>query len=112
MPNTLKATKSNVICGLGTWTHTTAQTGPYFISVRCTEVPASGVTITLSQSGGATNSVVSTAPVSSQGIINFSQIFQCVVGDVLSVAIASSNANDRSLNGVKTVVALMQGQGQ
>ncbi len=112
MANTLKASKSNVICGLGVFTHTTAVTGPYFVSARCDENPTSGVTITIAQSGSATNTVTSAAPTAAQSDIQLSKLFMCAAGDVITVTLASSTDIDQQYNTVKTTVVLTQGQGQ
>jgi hypothetical protein len=112
MANTLKDSEQNVICGLGTWTHTTANTNMYFVKVHCEEVPTSTISITISQTGSQTASVTSTAPSAAQAEIDLQKIFNCAQGDVISVAISSSSSIDEQLNTVKTTVVVHQGQGQ
>lgn len=116
MANTLKEHESNVICGLGSFTFTIPSTkaGLYTVSVFCTEVPTSQISITLSQSGSKSVSVVSTAPSSSQNQIQFQQLFNVAVADVLTVAISTSDTNlsdpDNQKNTVKSIVVVKQGQ--
>lgn len=109
MANTLKASRSNVIVGLGSFTHTAGNTGMYTVSAFCNENPPSSVSIVLSQSGSTTASITSTAPAAAQQEIQVQKIFNCVAGDVLTVAISSSAAIDNQLNTVKTIVNVRQG---
>ncbi len=111
MPS-FKVSQSNVICGLGAYTHTVAATGPYFCKAQCSENPVSGLTITIAQSGSTTSTITSTAPTPAQTHVDVSKLFQCVAGDVITVTLASSTAIDGALNTVKTIVTLSQGQGQ
>ncbi len=105
----LKAHQSNVICGLGTYTHTVASTSMYKVQARTTENPASSVSITISQSGSASATITSDAPSDTQNNIVVQKVFNCVAGDVLTVAITSAAATDNQLNNVKTIVDVSQG---
>lgn len=106
---TLKAHQSNVICGLGTYTHTVANSTMYKVQAHCEENPASSVSIVISQSGSTTATITSTAPASDQNHIEVQKVFNCVAGDVLTVTISSSAAIDNQLNTVKTIVNVSQG---
>lgn len=108
MPNTLKVSQSNVICGLGTWTHTVALTQMYNVLVRCTEHQGSAISIVI-QLNGVTQAT-STAPSQPQRAINISQLLNCTAGDVISVILSSSAAVDQQLNNVKTNIIVRQGQ--
>lgn len=112
MANIIKVSTSNVICGTGTYTHTAAGTQMYTVVVRCTEVPTSGITFTLSQSGSASVTATSPTPSPTQNSITFSKTFNCVAGDILTVVITPSTANDNQLNTVKTIVVINQGTSQ
>jgi len=101
-----------VICGLGTWTHTTLQTQPYFVKAICSENPPSSVSITISQSGSASVSVTSPAPTTAQGAITLSKQFNCVAGDILTVTLSSAAPIDNQLNTVETTVVVFAGPGQ
>jgi hypothetical protein len=109
MPNTLKAHQSNVICGLGTFTHTVASTKMYFASAVCNENPTSSVSITISQSGSTSASITSTAPTSAQQAISVQKVFNCVSGDIITVAVTSAAAIDNQKNTVKTIVRVNEG---
>ena len=109
MPNTLKDNQSNVICGLGTWTHTVTATSMYKVQAHCEENPTSSVSIVISQSGSTTASITSTAPRTTQNHVEVQKVFNCVAGDVLTVAISSAAATDNQLNNVKTIVNVSQG---
>lgn len=118
MANTLKEHESNVICGLGTFTYVVPASksgGLFYMSASVDEVPASNVTITLSQSGSKSASVSSIAPSSTQSNIKVSNIFGIVAaGDVLTCTISTSqtnvNSKDLQLNTLKTIVVVRQGQ--
>lgn len=109
MANTLKASETNIIVGLGTYTHTVASTGMYEASATATVNPSSSLSITISQSGSASASITSIAPASSQGSIDVRKVFNCVAGDVITVAISSAAAIDNQLNTVKMLVNVHQG---
>lgn len=102
MPNTLKDNQSNIICGLGTYTHTVVVAGMFFVSATCLENPPSGVSIVIQLNG--TPIATSTAPAASQEAINIQTLLTCNVNDVISVVISSSSAIDNQLNTVKTLV--------
>lgn len=106
----LKANQSNVICGLGAYTHVTASTGMYFASAHCEENPASGVIITIAQSGSTTATVSSPAAAAAQNHIELQKVFNCVAGDIITVTIASSSAIDAQKNTVKSIIKVNQGQ--
>lgn len=108
MPNTLKAAQSNVIQGLGTWTHIVAQTQMYYVSVDCSEIPPSGITITIQKNGSQV--AASSVPASAQSNVKISQIINCTAADVLSVVIASSSQSDAAPNVTKSIIVVRQGQ--
>lgn len=110
MANTLKGYQTSVVVGLGTWTHITTTTNPYYVAVATIENPASSVVITISQSGSQTASVSSAAPAAAQESISLNTVFNCAAGDTITVAIASSNPLDNQLNTVKSTVTLHSGQ--
>lgn len=99
---------NTVTAGLQTETFTVPLTGLYKISCRTTAIPTSGLLITLSQSGSRTVSVNSGTSTVQQSHMELSYEFNCTTGDVLTMALSSSNVNDVSINQVKTTVALTQ----
>lgn len=109
MPNTLRVSQSNVIVGLGTFTHTTLSSTMYNVTVRATEVPTSSLSITIAQSGSASATITSTAPTSAQGHVELQKLFNCASGDVLTITLSSSAPIDNQLNTVKSVVTINVG---
>lgn len=95
-----------VVNGLNTYQYTTINTAMHVIRVNVTQPPASGMTITLSQSGSQSATLATvTLPQSTvdiQGNYILQATANCVSGDVLSVALSSSQPIDKQLN---TVVA-------
>lgn len=109
MASTLKDNQSNVAVGLGTWTHTTTATSMYFVSAQVLENPTSSVIITISQSGSQSLSVSSPSPAAAQQDLNLQTVFNCVVGDVITVVLSSSNPLDQQLNTVKSIIITRRG---
>ena len=105
----LKAHETNIICGLGTYTHVCLNTSLYVMKAAASVQPGSSLSITISQSGSTTASVTSTAPAASQTIINVRNLFNCVAGDVLTCAISSSAPIDNQANTVSTLVKVNDG---
>lgn len=108
MANTLKETKGNVICGLGTFTMTVTTAGIFMMSAVATEVPPSGLSITLAQSGSTSVSVTSTVLSATQNVLALQKLFNCAVSDVLTLTIASSTVSDEQLNTVKTLATAVR----
>lgn len=108
--NNLKNSESNVIVGLGAYTHVCANTSMYFVDARSSVNPASSVIITIAQSGSVTDSVSSAAPAATQNNIELRKVFNCTAGDVLTVTMSSAAAIDNQLNNVKTIVSMHSGQ--
>lgn len=108
MANTLKVEQSNVLDGLGTWTHTALKNSMYYCEVRLTEVPASSVSIVINQNGSPV--ATSTAPAAAQQVVTLQIIMNCTINDVITVVISSSAPIDQQLNTVKSIVTLRVGQ--
>lgn len=108
MANTLQTNQANVYTGLGTFTHTVAQTSMYYVQVTCTEVPASSLSIAINQN--TVNQVTSVAPSSAQGSIALRTVLNCTAGDVIDVVLSSAAATDNQLNTLKTIITLGRGQ--
>lgn len=108
----LKNGVTSVLCGLGTYTHTAANNGMYYASARSTVNPTSGLILTLAQTGSTSVSVNSPAPSDSQTNIVLSTWFNCAIGDVITITLASSTAIDNQLNTVKSILDIHYGQSQ
>ena len=126
MANTLKINESNVYDGIGTFTRTIIQSldaqgnpdfmgdgpGMHYVGIHVDNIPPSGIIVTLAQTGSASVSVSTSSPSASQpaGHIEFSNIFNCSVGDVITVTLASSLPIDEQLNTVKSIIVIRRGQ--
>lgn len=105
----MKLNSSCVFSGLGTDTYKAPADGMYTVSTQTTELPPSGLVITISQSGSTTASITTPTTSPLENIINLSKIFNCAAGDILSVAISSSAAADQPPNMIKSTINLRQG---
>lgn len=109
MASTLKAAQSNVINGLGSWTHTVATTAMYTAQSTTSVHLNSGLIVTIAQSGSTTATISSAAPAASQREIELRKIFNCVAGDVITFTYASSTPVDNGLNNVKSIAKVNAG---
>lgn len=104
--NKLQASVSN---GLSTDLFRADVAGLYHLYADSTVTLGSGLVITLSQSGSSSVSV-STPPTSPlEEIVNINHLFNCAVGDLLSVVVSSSAAADQPPALVKTTIRLSAG---
>lgn len=109
MANTFTGEQTVVAAGLGTWTRNAVGTaGLVLASAVATEVPTSGVILTIAQTGSTSVSVSSATPTAGQNIISLQQLFNCAIGDVITVTIASSTPIDEQLNTVKTTISVVR----
>jgi hypothetical protein len=109
MANYLNNGQSTVVVGLGSWLYTIGSTNLHFVSMTCTEVPPSGLTLTIAQTGSTSISVSSPAPASAQQEINLQKVFNCVAGDLITFTLSSSAPIDEQLNTVKTQLIIRAG---
>lgn len=108
--NNLKDSESNVINGLGAYTHTCANTSMYYVDAHANMDTSSSLIITIAQTGSTSVSVSSAAPASSQNHVDLRKVFNCAAGDVITVTMSSAAAVDNQLNRVKTIVSMRTGQ--
>jgi hypothetical protein len=104
--NTMKPT---CIAGLTTDIKKITTAGQYTINTKTTEVPPSGIVVTISQSGSTSSSVVTPTTSSKQRKIDSNATFNCQVGDILTVAVTSSAPGDQPPNLIQTIIVLRQG---
>jgi hypothetical protein len=95
--------------GLSTDTFKVTTAGMYTINVMSTDLPPSGIVITLSQSGSQTVSVSTPTTSPLQAHIEINAKFNCAVNDILTVALASSAPADQPPNLIKTLINLRMG---
>lgn len=105
MANGLKGSQATIVAGLGTSTFAVTVAGPHFIKATCTDVPPSGVVITINVNGSPIGTSASLDS-SRQSIALHSSAY-CSVADIITVVLTSSNSNDSAmLNNVKTVIQI------
>lgn len=108
MANTLILNSSQVFTGLGTLTYTVASNGLYNVQAQTSEVPPSGLVITVNKNGSPVYTSPTITP--TQISLQFKTYpFPCVVTDVVTVVMSSASAIDSQINNVKTSVAIGQG---
>lgn len=115
MAMNLKDYQSNAVGGLDTWTYVVPVAGPYFVDLKSTMVPASGLSaaIKLNGSDAATASVQS----STQQILNLSaQFLSLSVNDTITIVLTSSQSdptdNDILANQLRSIIVVSAGLGQ
>jgi hypothetical protein len=107
MSNILFINKPFVSVGLGSFTFTVAQAGIHNVKVQLTEVPPSGVVVTITQNAGNvfTSPVITPTQIAQQ----FKTELVCAVSDAIVVTLSSAAAIDAALNNVKATITLGQG---
>lgn len=108
MANTLFLNQPFVFCGLGTLVSTVATAGLYNVHVEASEVPPSGLTVTVKQNGSTKYTSPTLSP--TQGGIQMKTELNCAASDAIEVDLTSGQAIDSNLNTVKSTVTLGQGQ--
>lgn len=101
--------QASVLGGLNTDTHKVITAGIYYVTVRTTCVTPSGIVITISQSGSASNSVSTPTTSPLQTDIELNTAFNCAADDIITVALTSSAAADQPPALVKSTIILRRG---
>ena len=99
--------QTKTLTSLDTYNYTVGTTSLYTVGIRLTEVPPSGLIITIQQNSSTI--VQSVAPASSQQVINLRTLLNCTSGDIISIILASSNSNDATLNQIKGTLQITTG---
>lgn len=97
--------QTKVLSNLDTYNHTTLATSMYTVSVKTTELPPSGLTITIQQNGSTKASV--SVPAATQNHTELQVVLNCAVSDVIGVILASSVASD--VNTIRAILNIHQG---
>lgn len=99
--------QSKVITSLDTYNHTSANGGSYFVSCYVTDIPPSGIVMTIQKN----SSTVATATVLSplQQVLQLSQNIACVANDVISVVLSSAIPLDATPNTFKGILTIRLG---
>src|ERR1700722_16353605 len=98
----MNALKQTCLSGLNTDTHKVVTSGVYSIYVRTTDIPPSGIVITVSQTGSTSASFTTPTTSNLQNHIEINAKFNCAAGDILSVVLTSSAPADEPPNMIKT----------
>lgn len=100
--------QTKVLSNLDTYNHTAMQASMYKVEVQMSENPPSGLTITIQQNG-VTKASTST-PASSQAVVDLQVLLNCAPNDLISVILASSNAQEAAPNQIKGILKISVGQ--
>src|SRR5580700_1444449 len=101
----MNAGQQACMSGLNTEQHRIVTPGVWSIYTRTTDIPPTGVIITLSQSGSVTVSHSSSTPSPVTGHLEMNAQFSCQTGDLLTIAITSTGAaNDLPPQMIKTTI--------
>lgn len=101
--------QEKVLTNLDTYNHTTLTASMYTVQVMLMEVPPSGCTITISQSGSTTNSVSTAVPAATQNHVELRTVLNCAINDNIAVTLASSTASDTGPNAIKALLKITPG---
>ncbi len=104
----MHAARQSVFSGLGSDTYIVGTAGPYQIVAKTTDLPPSGLTLTIAQTGSVSLSTSVTSG-NVQNHIECNLKMNCAAGDTLTVTLASSAAADQPPNMIKTTIDLKQG---
>lgn len=105
IPNPIISSK--VISSLDTYLHTVNTAAMHVVSLEVSEIPPSGITITIKQ--GSTTVASTSAPGSTQQIVQLKTTINCAASDVISVIVASSTASDTGPNAFKGILNIHVG---
>jgi len=98
---------SKVISNLDTYQYTVGAAAMHVVNLAISEVPISGITITIKQNS---NTVASTsAPGAAQSLVQLITTMNCAAGDVIQVIVASSTPSDSVPNSFKGTLLIKQG---
>lgn len=100
-------TTQKVSNGLNTYQYTIPVAGVYSMKIRTEKLPASTMTIAIQKNGTpiATTTLAAVDTTNGQSTANLSVLSNCVVNDVISFVLTSSNAVDQQLNSVISFIS-------
>lgn len=98
---TLKKLSQTVGNGIGTWTSTVSDQGIYSVSAFITEIPPSGIIVTINKNGSPLD--VTSTPAPSQAVINANTLIGCVPGDIITIVLSSPTTADLVYKMVKSI---------
>jgi hypothetical protein len=90
-----------------TYTYTTAIADIFRVSLQTTYLPGTGLSVVVKQNGSTVFTMA--APGATQSASQFQTDILCAIGDVLTVNLTSSTAEDALLNTIQTTCQVMNG---
>lgn len=99
--------QAKVLSNLDTYNHTALQTSMYKVAVTASEIPPSGLLITIKQNGST--KATAALPAAAQNHVELQTVLNCTANDVISVVLSSASAGDTQLNVVKATMAITVG---
>lgn len=100
-------TQTKVLNQLDTYNHTALATSMYTVDVHATEIPASGLIITIKQNGSTI--VTSAVPAAAQNHSDLRVVLNCAATDIIGVQLSSGVTADTGKNVVKAILNIHQG---
>ncbi len=98
---------SKVTSALDTYRYVTTAAGMLTVAVTLTEIPTSGVTITIQQN--SVTKATSTAATTAQSHIDLRTTINCASSDNIDIIISSSSAVEAGPNQIKAILNLRPG---
>lgn len=99
--------QTKILTNLDTYNHTAGLNSMYTVSLRLSEVPPSGITMTIQQNGST--KVSTSAPAAAQSHVELRTILNCAANDIISVILASSTTSDTGLNALSCLLDITPG---
>lgn len=108
MATTINNLISNkVISNLDTYNYTVLSAGMHVAGLAISEIPPSGITITIQLNGSTVAST--SAPNLAQQIVQLKTTMNCAINDVISIIVASSSASDQGPQRLKGILDIHVG---
>lgn len=99
--------QAKVLSNLDTYNHTALTTNMYMVKVQTSEVPPSGLTITIAQNGST--KATASVPAAAQNHTELQIVLNCAINDVIGVTLASSSAIDQGKNAIRALLNIHVG---
>ncbi len=97
-----------VLSNLDTYVYTTTQSSLYTARITVSEIPPSGIILTIKQNS-STIATTTVAPAASQSTVELRTVMNITSGDTISVVIASSSNSDKGTNAFKGILQIAPG---
>jgi hypothetical protein len=102
-----KIQNTKILTQLDTYNHTTTLASMYTVQCDMSELPPSGLIITIQQNGST--QATSVVPASNQSHTSLRVQLNCALNDVISVILSSAVTSDSNLNVVKGILKIQPG---